>query len=156
MDQQNVDPKRFTSISARAAPRATEGMRGFAGQLLSAAESLRREGAEVARAVGRVSEDLSSLVKYAGSPGAPRLVRDAERLARRQPAVFVAGALLLGLAILRILRSSPTPAAAAATRPPPPYPVDESRMRRHDAPSGYFSARGEGTITNTPQTRPTR
>jgi hypothetical protein len=33
-------------------------------------------------------------------------------------------------------------------------PLDDSRAPRHDRPSGYFSARGEGTMTNTPQTNP--
>jgi hypothetical protein len=153
MEQQNVGSKRVASIRVRARAPATEGVPGFAAQLQGVARSLRRDGATIAGFVARASEDISSLVKYAGSPGAPRLVREAERLARRRPAAFLGGALLLSLAILRILRNSPTPAADEVAKPSAPYPLDESRMPRHDGPSGYFSARGEGTITNTPQTR---
>jgi hypothetical protein len=155
MQQQNLDST-LRSVRGRAPPRGDEGIRGLAGHVRSVAESMRREGAEVARAMARVSEDLTSLVKYAGSARAPRLVRDAERLARRQPALFLGGAFLLGLAILRILRNSPPRGADEAAMPPSAAPLDESRRPRHDGPSGYFSARGEGTITNTPQTRTVR
>jgi hypothetical protein len=82
-----------------------------------------------------------------------RLVRDAERLARRRLGVLLGGTGLLGLLILRVLRKPPLQSADKAATPRAGYPVDESRMPRHDSPSGYFSARGEGTITNTPQTR---
>jgi hypothetical protein len=82
-----------------------------------------------------------------------RLVRDAERFARRRLAVLMGGTCLLGLLILRILRKPPLQRADKAATPRSGYPVDESRMPRHDGPSGYFSARGEGTITNTPQAR---
>jgi hypothetical protein len=114
----------------------------------------RRDRAELARTLARVSEGLTSLVKSTRSSGAARLLRDAERLARRRPAGFLGGACLLGLALLRILRSPPPRGADEVTTPPPGHPLDESRKPRHDGPSGYFSARGEGTITNTPQTRP--
>ena len=154
-DQNPIPETRLPSIRARAAPRASDGVRGRAVQLRGVAESLRRDGTEVARAMARMSEDLTSLVKYAGSTGAPRLLRDAERLARRRPAMFLGGAFLFGLAILRILRKSPASADEPAM-PPPGHPLDESRLPRHDGPSGYFSARGEGTVTNTPQTRTIR
>jgi hypothetical protein len=82
-----------------------------------------------------------------------RLIHGAERLARRRLSVLLGGTGLFGLALLRILRKPPPEAADKAATPRSGYPVDESRMPRHDSPSGYFSARGEGTITNTPQTR---
>jgi hypothetical protein len=85
-----------------------------------------------------------------------RLARDAERLARRRLAILVGGTCLLGLLILRILRKPPLQRADKAATPRSGYPIDESRMPRHDGPSGYFSARGEGTISNTPQTRAIR
>ena len=85
-----------------------------------------------------------------------RLVRDAERFARRRLAVLMGGTCLLGLLILRILRKPPLQRAGKAAKPRSGYPVDESRMPRHDGPSGYFSARAEGTITNTPQARAIR
>jgi hypothetical protein len=85
-----------------------------------------------------------------------RLVRDAERLARQRLAVLLGGTCLLGLLILRILRKPPVQRAHNAATPRSGYPIDESRMPRHDGPSGYFSARGEGTITNTPQARAIR
>jgi hypothetical protein len=69
---------------------------------------------------------------------------------------LVAGAFLLGLAVMRFLRRSSTEQAAPAPRLTPHAPLDESRMPRHDRPSGYFSARGEGTITNQSPTRSPR
>jgi hypothetical protein len=69
---------------------------------------------------------------------------------------LVAGAFLLGLAVMRFLRRSRTDPAVQAPSLTSHHPLGESRMPRHDRPSGYFSARGEGTITNTPQTRSPR
>ena len=116
----------------------------------------RRDRAEFARTLARVSGNLTGLVRYARSTGAPRLLRDGERLARRHPAAFLGGAFLFGFAISRILRISPRDGAEGAATPQPGHPLDESRRPRHDGPSGYFSARGEGTVTNTPQTRTIR
>jgi hypothetical protein len=69
---------------------------------------------------------------------------------------LVAGAFLLGLAVMRFLRRSSPDQAVQAPRLAPHAPLDESRMPRHDRPSGYFSARGEGTLTNAPLTRSPR
>ena len=77
-------------------------------------------------------------------------------LARLRTFAYVAaGGFSFGLAAGRLWRRA---AAAGLLVPreakPAPgiQPLDDSRAPRHDRPSGYFSARGEGTMTNTPQT----
>lgn len=69
---------------------------------------------------------------------------------------WTAGAFLFGLTVMRVLRRSRTDQPVRTPSLSPHAPLDESRMPRHDRPSGYFSARGEGAITNTHQTRSPR
>lgn len=138
--------------TAFAADSMPHGGSGLARQLVSVAVALRRDGVAVVHAAERARADIQSLADYARSARSPRLIREAERLARQRPAVFLGALFVLGLATVQILRSSPiTKTVQAAPNPPPQYPLDESRIPRHDRPSGYFSARAEGAITNTPR-----
>lgn len=60
--------------------------------------------AEAANGLGRTLEDLSTAAKEKGFNG---IKRDAEHLARERPVVFMGAAVAAGLALGRILRSSP-------------------------------------------------
>lgn len=119
-------------------------------------EPLRRDAGQVVRAAGRALADIDALATYAQSAGAPGLLRAAARLARRKPVAFLGAALLLGFAALQALRRAPALAVAAVRSVAPGERFDESRLPRHDRPSGYFSARGEGALTNTPKGRAIR
>jgi hypothetical protein len=115
-------------------------------------ESIRHDAAEVARAAMRAGDNIEALTASASSSGAPRGLRHPERRARRRPASFLGGAILLGLAALNVLRRSGVEQAAPAPSPAAWPRLAETQMQLRDRPSGYFSARGEGTLTNTPQT----
>jgi hypothetical protein len=60
--------------------------------------------AAAANSLGRALEDMSAAAKEKGFNG---IKRDAEQLARGRPAVFMGAAVVAGLALGRILRSSP-------------------------------------------------
>lgn len=116
-------------------------------------EPLRHDVADMGRAAARARAHISALARHAQSNGATRLLRGAAGLARRKPATILGAACLLGLALFQALRRSP---AAAAPRPAARQQFDQSRLPRRDRPSGYFSARAEGSLTNTPKTRSIR
>jgi hypothetical protein len=71
----------------------------------------------------------------------------------RTLALVASGACFLGIVARglwergTVVRTLPPPKAAQT---PAFQPLDDSRAPRHDRPSGYFSARAEGTMTNTP------
>jgi len=119
-------------------------------------EPLERNVAAMTRAARRARADVDRLSNHARSAGAPRILQGAVQLAQQKPAAFLGGVFLLGLFAMRVLRRGPAAEGAPPKRAPLPLQrFDESRIA-HDRPSGYFSARGEGTLTNTPQTRTIR
>jgi hypothetical protein len=85
---------------------ASDRIRNLAEQLRNASDNLRERDALTAGLVERASRGIEDVASYVGSTSPGSLVRDAERLARRQPAVFFGSALLLGLAAGRFLKSS--------------------------------------------------
>lgn len=123
---------------------------GPGARVLRLIESIRRDAAEVARAAVRVGDDIEALTRAASSSGARRGLLEPERRTRGRPDAFLGGAMLLGLAALNVLRRSGVEQATPAPSPPAQPLFAETPLR--DRPSGYFSARDEGALTNTPQT----
>jgi hypothetical protein len=81
-------------------------IRSLAEQLRTASDNLRQEDPLTAGLIERASRGIEDVAGYVRSTSPQSLVRDAERLARRQPALFFGSALLLGLAAGRFLKSS--------------------------------------------------
>lgn len=100
----------------------------FTSGLTSVADSLRQvgdnlRGADEQNAVGkftaqygdRLARQIESVSDYLDNADLKDITRDVERLARRQPALFVGGAFFLGLLAARFLKSS-SPKQISANR----------------------------------------
>lgn len=114
----------------------TDRIRGVATQLRGVGDTLRQEDPLVAGLADRASDGVEGLARYLSSTTPQTFFRDAENLARRQPALFFGGAFLVGLAAGRFLKSS----APAGTYSPGSrgYGSDDSSHDRQDRPSGFF------------------
>lgn len=129
---------------ARSAKEQTsERIRDVAKQLESMSNSLRETDPLTAGLAESAGRGIESVARYVGSSDPRTLLRDTERLARRQPAIFFGSAFLLGLAAGRFLKSS-APAGYE--------PSDESDggplARTRDRDSGFFPPPDRSTRSN--------
>lgn len=62
---------------------------------------------QAARYIQRAGSELSTVAKAVRERDMRELVGEVEDVARRQPALFFGGAIILGFAVLRFLKSSP-------------------------------------------------
>lgn len=99
-----VEGVRDRAESAKA--ETADRIRRVATQLRGVSESLRPDDSMAASVAERASQGVEVVARYVSSTDARSFVRDAEQLARRQPALFFGGAFLLGLAAGRFLKSS--------------------------------------------------
>lgn len=113
-----------------------ERFRRVASQLRTAGDNLRTDDQVASALAERASRGVEGIADYVTSTDLQGVVRDAERLARRQPAVFFGGAFIVGLALGRLLKNS------APERAP-----DEER---------WSSSRDEGGQRETPREQPWR
>jgi hypothetical protein len=126
----------------------TDRIRGVATQLQNASDSLRADDPLAANLAERASRGAEDIARYVSSASVQSVVRDTERLARRQPALFFGGAFLLGLAAGRFLRSSPpnddgaTPALGYGDKAGGPL------VTRQDRSSGFFPTAERGLPSN--------
>jgi HPt (histidine-containing phosphotransfer) domain-containing protein len=87
--------------------RATEGLGMLAHAVRHTTERLRDEQHEtVATYVERAAEQLERLSSNLRGKDVSELLQDAQRLARRQPALFIGGSFAIGLLAARFLKSS--------------------------------------------------
>lgn len=87
--------------------RATEQLDSISSALRTTSDTLRDEEQDtVARYVGEAAQRIDRLSGYLRSHTAGELMDEAERYARREPALFLGGAMLLGLLGARFLKSS--------------------------------------------------
>jgi hypothetical protein len=87
--------------------RATEGLGSVASAVKGATQQLRNNNQETAaRIVEKTAEQVERFSTRLREKDLGELVRDAERLARRQPAMFIGGAIALGIVAARFLKSS--------------------------------------------------
>ncbi len=101
-----VDQTRQRAESARA--QAAERVRRVALELRHAGETLRPEDEFTARLAERASNGIDRVAGYVSRVDVRHLRSDAERFARSRPAMFFGGAFLVGLAIGRFFKSSPS------------------------------------------------
>jgi len=88
--------------------RATEGIGSAAQAVRQSTHQLRDQRHEsVARYVESAADQLERLSQRLKQKDVGELLEDAQRLARRQPALFIGGAFALGLLGSRFLKSSP-------------------------------------------------
>lgn len=87
--------------------RATEGLGSVVSAVRSTTNSLRDQQHDtVARYVEQAADQIERLSERLKDKDVTELLDDAQRLARRQPALFVGGAFALGLVGARFLKSS--------------------------------------------------
>ena len=119
--------------------RATDGLGSVAQIVRETTQHLReRQHETVAGYVEQAADQLERFSQALKNKDVGDLVEDAQRLARRQPALFVGGAFALGLAGARFLKSSPTERYDYATG---------------DTSSGYGATYGSGNYRGTPRSR---
>lgn len=110
-----------------------------AAQLKSAGETLRTDDSLAANVADKASQSIEGLAHYVSRTDARSFVHDTEQLARRQPALFFGGALLLGLTAGRILKSSSPDGGRTRARD---EDEDEYYSRR-ERPSSFLPRTGE-------------
>lgn len=86
--------------------KAAEGLGSVVQALRGAGEGLGDEGAAVRGYVDQVADRVDSLSKYVQNREVSQIVSDVERMARREPALFIGGAFVLGLLTARFLKST--------------------------------------------------
>jgi ElaB/YqjD/DUF883 family membrane-anchored ribosome-binding protein len=101
--------------ASRAMSRAGDTLYGVAQALRDAGNQMRQERPEVANLADAGAERIDQLSNYVREHDVRSVVDDAEQLARRQPAVVIAGGLALGLIVGRVLRSGAEPQPQQST-----------------------------------------
>lgn len=102
-----------TQVQERAKTTVDTRMGEVASELGSVAEAVRStsydlEGQDqkIAQYGNRIADQIEQVSSYLNENGVEDILADAENLARRQPALFLGGAFMLGLVVGRFLRSS--------------------------------------------------
>jgi hypothetical protein len=120
-------------------------IRTVATQLRNVSDSLREDDPLASQLAERASRGIEGVAQYVSSTSAQSLIRDTERLARRQPALFFGGAFLLGLAAGRFIKAS-APQSSFERRSDDDDDMGGPLARRQDRESGFFpSAEGGAT-----------
>ena len=97
--------------------RALDGIGGVTHAIRQTTQSLRDQRHDtIARYIEQVLGQVDRLTQNLRQKDVGELIDDAQRLARRQPAVFVGGAFALGLLAARLLKSTPPDRHRAGSR----------------------------------------
>lgn len=120
---------------------ATGRIRGIASHLRQMSDTLRDEEPLVANMAERATLGVESLAEYVSHATPQSIVRDTERLARRQPVLFYGAALVAGLALGRFVKGARSAALAydGSTDGEDEYQPWQDGTRS-DRSSGFFPA----------------
>lgn len=86
--------------------RAAEGLGSVASAIRQASDHLRTENQTLATYADKAVDQIQLFADRMRDKDPAEMMRDAERFARRNPAAFVGGAFVLGVALARFLKSS--------------------------------------------------
>jgi len=100
---------------------AAQGISGASQALRNVSEQLQQEQPQLANYAERAAEQVEHFSSYLKGKDLDQLVHDVEGFARRQPAAFLGGAFVLGLAAARFLKSSSESGQSGSTQ------MDQSR-----------------------------
>lgn len=121
--------------------RAADTLDSFAQALSQSGQQLRSEDLGPAgQYVDRAGEQLRRASDYLRNTQVDEMIRNTEDLARRQPALFIAGAFGLGLLAARFIKASQAPSYGSVPRERALVPQEESATWRGDretAVSGF-------------------
>lgn len=98
--------QRVTTRAEEQKNRAADGLGGIANVIHNASSELRTENEAVAQYVDMASDQLRRMADQIRQKGVSEMVDDLNRFARRRPALFIGGALLVGIGIARFLKAS--------------------------------------------------
>jgi hypothetical protein len=122
--------------------RTSERLGGLSTALTSVGRELREQDDAMAGWVDRAAEQVEQLSGYLRGKDLDEIVEEAEGFARRQPALFLGGAFVLGLVAARFLKSAAPRndgwhpgygASGYGARPPRPYPGTRPSQPGYDA-----------------------
>jgi hypothetical protein len=86
--------------------RAADGLGGIADVFRNAGNELRNENESLAQYVDMASDQLRKFADTIRQRGVADMMDDVNRFARRNPAVFIGGAFLVGIGLARFLKAS--------------------------------------------------
>lgn len=119
--------------------RAADGLDSAVRALEGTKEQFRQNDLDfIAGYADNITDQIRQLTGYLHDKDIDDLMRDVESFARRNPAVFIGGAFLLGIAAARFLKSSSKASDGWSTRNPDrdlPVPLSNSRSFMMDDPT---------------------
>jgi hypothetical protein len=86
--------------------RAADGLGGIADVFRTASNELRNDNETVAQYVDMASDQLRRFASHIRQRGVSEMFDDLNRFAKRNPAVFIGGAFLVGIGIARFMKAS--------------------------------------------------
>lgn len=98
--------QRVTSRVDEQKNRAAAGLGGIADVISNAGAELRMENEALASYVDAASNQMRRFADHIRERGVADMIDDVNRFARRNPAVFIGGAFLLGIGVARFLKAS--------------------------------------------------
>lgn len=98
--------QRVTSRVDEQKNRAADGLGGIADVIRSASSELRSENEALASYVDAASDHMRRFANQIRERGVTDMLDDVHQFARRNPAVFIGGAFLVGLGVARFLKAS--------------------------------------------------
>jgi hypothetical protein len=122
----------YGSVADKATSTIEEKKAGLTGGLLNVAGSIRKVGDEINQQTGErtpvadqtakyaqtAAQKIEDVAHYFEAKGVREVGRDVEMFARRNPAIFLGGAFVLGLLAARLFKSSPMPDLEYGTTSP--------------------------------------
>ena len=144
----------YETVAEKATSTIEEKKAGLSGGLLNVAGSIRKVGTELNQTADRTpvadqtakyaqtaAQKIEDVAHYFETKGVKEVSRDVEMFARRNPAVFLGGAFVLGLLAARLFKSSPMPTLDYGnTAPDHQLTAGENRADREDR--GFETAAG--------------
>jgi len=98
--------QRVTSRVDEQKNRAADGLGGIADVFRNASNELRNENETVAQYVDMASDQLRRFADNIRRRGVNDMMDDVNRFAKRNPAIFIGGAFLVGIGIARFMKAS--------------------------------------------------
>lgn len=98
--------QRVTSRVDQQKNRAADGLGGLADVIRNASNELRNENETVAHYVDMASDQLRRFANNIRQRGVSDMLEDVHQFARRNPALFIGGAFLVGIGVARFLKAS--------------------------------------------------
>jgi len=121
--------------------RAGDALAQLASAVRKGGEDMREQQPQIAGFADTAAGQVEKAAQFVRETDVQGLLREAEGFARRQPAVFLGGALALGLLASRFLKASPERGSTGST---PGRSYRSSSSSRYGDAAGYGGSQGSG------------